>query len=74
MMIVYYKHYSARTLMLSRLHRLLLRTMCCVMRVYIVNVNVFYPLYIICIFVCHAAFLPNTGIHYTGEQRQHQNG
>ena len=63
MMIVYYKHYSARSLMLSRLYGLLLRTMCCDMRVYIVNVHVFYPLYIVCISVCLAASLANKGVH-----------
>jgi len=41
MMIVYYKHYSARSQMLSRLYGLPLRTICCDMCVYIVNVHVF---------------------------------
>ena len=49
MVIVYYKHYSARSLMLSRLRGLLLRTMCCDMRVYVVNVHVLST--IVCISV-----------------------
>jgi len=45
MMIVYYKHYSARSLMLSRLYGLPLRIMCCDIRVYIVNVHVLSTVY-----------------------------
>ena len=61
-MIVYYKHYSARSLMLSRLYGLPSRTMCCDMRVYVVNVHVFHPLYIVSISVCLAASLVNKGV------------